>query len=436
MWVGLPYILGEQAIPPVVGFYVKNMQDEFKSMGVAPKKYFYGGHSLGAAAISAWGHANPETVEGVFVEGGYAPLAIEDPAANYGAPFLTLGAEFDGWMARITRMAEAHDEMTSSSIGYDKSKYSYPVVVLPGLGHASFLSGTPPPTVQKTDLRATVSEAQAIEQISNVVSAFFTVTVEGKTSAAGSAAAKTIDHYIDEVSLPMIQPILDMYAYEGNTFMSSFKNSTPIVAESQKFVAKDALKQNAELHFDDEYKTFTAISGEFSHAKPTISSDKTSGFDVQSFSHAFYDIRTTPKIDAANYYAAHDIGAKFKSREAIYKYFNMSWEGPQEEATCQDINKRTAQWVMDNWQDTTGAKERFQKHGQPLEYVEDTSSGSGITWCNEGAVYTNTTESMKVSARALLSPVDFFVPVAAGMLYCKIMSPARILEWMLVDGLK
>ena len=148
LWVGLPHILGEQAIPPVVGFYIDNMQAEFKTLGVTPKKFFYGGHSLGAAAVSAWGHKNPETVEAVFVEGGYAPMAIEDPALNYGAPFLTVGAEFDGWMARITRMAEAYDEMTSSKLGYDKSKYSYPVVVLPGLGHASFLSGTPPPTVQ------------------------------------------------------------------------------------------------------------------------------------------------------------------------------------------------------------------------------------------------------------------------------------------------
>jgi hypothetical protein len=28
------------------------------------------------------------------------------------------------------------------------------------------------------------------------------------------------------------------------------------------------------------------------------------------------------------------------------------------------------------------------------------------------------------------------VPKAAGMLYCKLMSPARILEWIMVDGLK
>jgi len=41
-----------------------------------------------------------------------------------------------------------------------------------------------------------------------------------------------------------------------------------------------------------------------------------------------------------------------------------------------------------------------------------------------------------VSSRELLSDIDFVVPKAAGMLYCKLMSPARILEWIMVDGLK
>jgi len=37
---------------------------------------------------------------------------------------------------------------------------------------------------------------------------------------------------------------------------------------------------------------------------------------------------------------------------------------------------------------------------------------------------------------ALLSPVDFLITKAAGMFYCKLFSPARILEWILVDSLK
>jgi len=31
--------------------------------------------------------------------------------------------------------------------------------------------------------------------------------------------------------------------------------------------------------------------------------------------------------------------------------------------------------------------------------------------------------------------MNFPVKEAAGMLYCKLISPARVLEWMLVDGL-
>lgn len=51
-------------------------------------------------------------------------------------------------------------------------------------------------------------------------------------------------------------------------------------------------------------------------------------------------------------------------------------------------------------------------------------------------IYKNTTETYTVQSRSLLSPIDFSVPKAAGMLYCKLMSPARVLEWILVDSLK
>jgi hypothetical protein len=37
--------------------------------------------------------------------------------------------------------------MKNSSIGYDKSKYLFPVVMIKGLNHASFLTGIPPKAV-------------------------------------------------------------------------------------------------------------------------------------------------------------------------------------------------------------------------------------------------------------------------------------------------
>ena len=81
------------------------MKKTFEQEGLKFEKYFYGGHSLGGSSIAAWGADNADTSEGVFAWGAYTSKKIQDPAKNYGSPFLTVGAELDGWMARITRIA-------------------------------------------------------------------------------------------------------------------------------------------------------------------------------------------------------------------------------------------------------------------------------------------------------------------------------------------
>lgn len=116
-------------------------------MGMNVSKFFYGGHSLGGSSISAWVADNSADAIGTFVMGAYTSAKFKDPAVDYPTPFLTIGAEFDGWMGRITRIARSYDLMQGSSIGLEKSRYRYPVVMVPGLDHAAFLNGTVPPTV-------------------------------------------------------------------------------------------------------------------------------------------------------------------------------------------------------------------------------------------------------------------------------------------------
>lgn len=53
--------------------------------------------------------------------------------------------------------------------------------------------------------------------------------------------------------------------------MSSFTNQTPWVSTAQKFIAGDLImNKNRNIKVIDEYKSFIAISGNFSHAKPHI----------------------------------------------------------------------------------------------------------------------------------------------------------------------
>ena len=74
--------------------------------------YFYGGHSLGGSAIAIYvDNIKGEDAEGTFAWGAYVSHKIDDPATNYPSPFLTVGAELDGWLARITRIAKSYDQM-------------------------------------------------------------------------------------------------------------------------------------------------------------------------------------------------------------------------------------------------------------------------------------------------------------------------------------
>lgn len=254
--------------------------------------------------------------------------------------------------------------MKSSSIGYATSKYTYPVVVIPGISHASFLSGTPPAKVQETDLRATVSEKQAIEDISAVVAAFITVTRLGKDSAAAGTARQTIDHYIDDVTTPLVQPILDMYALEGASFMSSFNNKSPIVEFAQQYVAGD-LVNSEDLKEIDAYKAEQYIvEGDFAHSKPQIQNITNGGeADIASYSHPRYNWMTDEHIDAAGYYGAYEVGAKMKSREAIYKFFGQDFSNTKE-SSCQEINQAIYQKVIQSLPKDYPALKRYNEDGQ------------------------------------------------------------------------
>jgi len=129
------------------------------------------------------------------------------------------------------------------------------------------------------------------------------------------------------------------------------------------------------------------------------------------------------------------MGAKFKSREAIAKYFDADFK-KEDEATCKEINEMAYDFVLKRFNGSKSVMDRFKKNGQPIEFLEDTKFKTGITWVNFPIVTKNTTDTYQVSSTVLLSPIDFVIPAAAGMLYCKLMSPARILEWIMVDGLK
>lgn len=73
--------------------------------------------------------------------------------------------------------------------------------------------------------------------------------------------------------------------------------------------------------------------------------------------------------------------------------------------------------------------------GSHIRFGPDKQETIGPLWVDLSSSMVNSTDGYMVRALSLLSPIDFLVKDLRGMHYCKLMSPARMLEWMMVGSL-
>lgn len=145
---------------------------------------------------------------------------------------------------------------------------------------------------------------------------------------------------------------------------------------------------------------------------------------------------------------ASEMRTKFKSRQAIMeaaglKDVNFTETDGSNTGICQSINQAAYEWALKHASPV--ALGRFQKYGQKLSFAEDKKSGFGImgpTWIHDSLTYTPSQDKKTVvvqshyftTANKNLGDVPFIQTV--GYHYCKLLSPARAMEWIYVDGLK
>jgi len=149
--------------------------------------------------------------------------------------------------------------------------------------------------------------------------------------------------------------------------------------------------------------------------------------------------------------SAIELKTKFKSREAVWTAIEASGSSTadQNNSICQLINERAYAWALANAE--ASVRSAFEAHGEPMVMVEDQPAPIGVTgptWIAKELVYTRVQEEAAKGHRAKshieVQSWQFVVgnfPVKskylpAGMHYCKLLSPARAMEWIYLDGLR
>jgi len=125
LWIAIPKFIDDKAIPEGTSIFInKGIKDLQKAMGDDKvDQFFYGGHSLGGSTAASYVQKTADNAIATFAWGAYTSIAIENPVKDFKTPFLTVGAELDGWLARITRIAESFDKMNNTKIDVVEARY-------------------------------------------------------------------------------------------------------------------------------------------------------------------------------------------------------------------------------------------------------------------------------------------------------------------------
>jgi len=401
-------------------------------------------------------------------EGGIALLgaapAPEDHQQIKGR-MVVIGAELDG-VVPFSHFAVARH----LAAGMPNRHFA----VVAGASHATFTSTTQ--EVLETDLKPVVSNDRSMEQITDIIRDF----AKGGGEALSAAEA---------VAAELATPVVDALKLEGSTKLghvacNSDYPTNPTCsypqfpAHSLPFgpapapsppLPSDCLcgspwvVQSAPMAYN--------VSGPYASATKDAFADVS---DVHPFHlpHIFNkcvkpDASCMLNVTSVTMHVAkagdlwpqgksaplsiYEFKTKFKSREAMRTNANdptASGDLDKVSDMCKNINKAAFDWALEHAE--ASVKARFQKSGEPMVMVDDVEATIGATgpaWIKDELVFKRVTDSNSptgsrvevqswkfVVGNANGGDVPWFIP--AGMHYCKLLSPARAMEWIYTDSMR
>ena len=443
IWVGIPEFLVNIPDPLAISEVIERILKSMNNSGM-PKtaKIFFLAHSLGGIIIQDHLASNPTIAAGQILMGSF--LTSKFRSVEYKVPTMTLGGELDG-LTRVTRILEEYYFRILLASDQDTALSNFPVIVIKGLSHIQFASGTPPPFVKLRDLKPEISMDDAHAIVSTFISSFLMVHM-GDTSI-GMMSIVDASH----ATGVFLAPIIASYKMEGfytfkppcnnNPPSSSCNIGSPWSEHAQQIMG--GLNETARVNDSDAFHPVYQITPiHLPHVNSNCSSPTSSC--VIMTNTVTQNVYEEEELDTGyKPTSANEMRVKLKSRQSILEaagHKDVDFNTSDGASICKTINQASYDWALKNADQSTVA--RFQKYGVQMVMGEDEGPfDEGPVWIWTSLSYKNGTDSdgrqiCEVRSVMLRTPTDYRIKLSAGMHYCKLLSPARATEWIYVDGLR
>jgi len=449
IWVGIPEFIFDVPEPLLIDYYVDETIKSLRTAGFTGDNILIAGHSLGGIMTQDYANKNKDIIKGQFLMGSVLTRdkrKIQDNGTthyNYDVPTLTIGGTKDGLM-RISRVAESfwHSYINIESPQVDL----FPVVALEGVSHMGFMSGKPPAAVAERDLVMDVTEHEAHQMVATVIVQFMDQIIMGNRSSINTTATATI-----------VAPLLQAMEYEGFYNMKSPCYAHDLVGPTndptclhgapwhdmvtQRVMGGD-LNSKVTLVNDDNFHRVDSINPvhlPIVNTSCDANPSKHCELDSITVSENIYD--TLDSLDTGYYpIAASEMKTKISSRQRVQEHAghpDADFHQLDEVGNrCADINQYAIIWAYQKL--STTSRKLYDTYGVKMVVGDDLGPyNAGPLWIWTYMSYTKnlTANTYTVKAPMMRTPTDYFISSAAGFHYCKVLSPFKALEWMMVDGL-
>jgi len=137
------------------------------------------------------------------------------------------------------------------------------------------------------------------------------------------------------------------------------------------------------------------------------------------------------------YLPAEEVGCKLASAARVRQQLNLSTDVA---SSCRDVNAaaiEAAVGLLKTTREGNATLERHARRGRPLCLVDDTSApfNIGPLFLSEHIKISDNSTCMVVQSLTL-GPTGLDSVLFPGVHYCKLLSPARVVDYLMVDSLK
>lgn len=394
---------------------------------------FMAGHSLGGTCastlVSSYAKSKGNGYGSLVVMGSYV---TDQNVEDFPVPVLTLGAALDGGLGRpgmLVKSMRSSLRPTKSTVAswYVRHK---PVVILEDLDHSSFCPGF---RVPGDIWPAEVDDAAGAERVGEIVGAFLILLMNAADPA--DEYEKILIDATHRTQFDLLKPYTDALALE----IDDNVRSSPWCAASQRVLA--GLR-----HSEDEARlslinaTYFDDAHQFEHSRVHYRNISGGSVHLDVSGHNDYYKGGVTDLGESCLVPAHDIGCKLASADRIAQQLGIGADDYAHNVTCREVSKAAIEKAWDLLNSTDGGRhvlELYEKRGRPICLLPDTT-----VLFNIGPLFISETISLKDNGTCLavksltLGPQPLDSRIFPGVHYCKVLSPARVIDYMMTDALK